>query len=81
MTEGQDGTPATPWRPTITAERARQLAKRDFARRLEGLLLETGGNVAEVARRLGKDRSTVRYHLRRLGMLGAGDAPADGSGE
>ena len=81
MTEREDRQPPMPRRPTITVEYARQLAKRDFARRLEGLLLETGGNVAEVARRLGKDRSTVRYHLRRLGMLGAGDAPADGGGD
>lgn len=65
---GQGG--RAPGRPPVTAERARRMARAEFARRLEALLLETGGNLAEIGRRLGRDRSTIRYHLRRLGMLG-----------
>ena len=32
------------------------------------LLMETGGNVARVARRLGMPRSTVRYKIRRYAL-------------
>ena len=35
---------------------------------LASLLVECGGNVARVARRLGKPRSTVRYRIARLGL-------------
>jgi len=57
---------------SITATEVRSHAKRELAKELQGLLIECRGNIAEVARRMGKDRSTIRYHLRRLGML---DAP------
>lgn len=55
--------------PTLTAAHARTLRDRELFDLLEGLLLETRGNIAEMARRIGRDRSTVRYHLRRFGML------------
>lgn len=54
----------------MTANQARSLGQQELFDRLEALLFETRGNIAEVARRLGKDRSTVRYHLQRFGMLG-----------
>jgi DNA-binding NtrC family response regulator len=54
---------------SITAAEARSHAKRELRRELQGLLVECRGNIAEMARRMGKDRSTIRYHLRRLGML------------
>ncbi len=53
----------------MTAEEARNLAERERFEELERLLVETRGNIAEMARRLGKDRSTIRYHLSRFGML------------
>jgi DNA-binding NtrC family response regulator len=56
-------------RRSITAAEARSHAKRELRRELETLLVECRGNIAEMARRMGKDRSTIRYHLRRLGML------------
>jgi transposase-like protein len=31
--------------------------------------VECSGNISEIARRMGRDRSTVRYHLRRFGLL------------
>lgn len=61
---------AAPREPLVTMEEARAQGRRELFERLEALLVETRGNVAEMARRLGKDRSTVRYHLRRFGMLG-----------
>ena len=61
-----------PRRPVVTADEARDDGRRELFEQLEALLVETRGNIAEVARRLGKDRSTVRYHLARFGMLGRG---------
>jgi len=57
---------------SITATGARLQAQQELRRSLEGLLVECRGNIAEMARRMGRDRSTIRYHLRRLGMLGEG---------
>ena len=73
---GEEGSPDARRRPTITVAGARRMARQAFRRRLETLLFETGGNVAEMARRLGKDRSTVRYHLERYELLG--DTPRRG---
>lgn len=53
----------------MTATQARVMRDRELFDLLERLLFETRGNIAEMARRLGKDRSTVRYHLKRFGML------------
>lgn len=55
--------------PRMTATQARVMRDRELFDLLERLLFETRGNIAEMARRLGKDRSTVRYHLKRFGML------------
>lgn len=59
-----------PRQPSMTAQRARSLAEEALRGELEGLLVDCRGNIAEMARRMGRDRSTIRYHLRRLGMLG-----------
>jgi transcriptional regulator with GAF, ATPase, and Fis domain len=67
--------PSDQRRPAMTANQARSLGQQELFDRLEALLVETRGNIAEVARRLGKDRSTVRYHLQRFGMLGDRGAP------
>lgn len=53
----------------MTVAEARTLARQMFREELQRQLVDCNGNVAEMARRLGKDRSTIRYHLRRLGML------------
>jgi len=53
----------------MTAEQARRLGEAELFERLERLVIETRGNISEVARRMEKDRSTIRYHLRRFGML------------
>ena len=63
----------------MTAADARRLAERERFERLERLLIETRGNIAEIARRMGKDRSTIRYHLRRYGMLGEARTPSSGA--
>lgn len=57
-------------RSVMTARRARSLAREELRGELERLLVECRGNIAEMARRMGRDRSTIRYHLRQLGMLG-----------
>ena len=53
----------------VTAEDARALADRDLRSTLQRLIVECRGNTAEIARRMKRDRSTVRYHLRRLDLL------------
>jgi transcriptional regulator with GAF, ATPase, and Fis domain len=54
----------------MTVMEARRRAQQEFRRVLQTNLVECRGNVAEMARRMGKDRSTIRYHLCRFGMLG-----------
>lgn len=54
-----------------TAEEVRARVQRELQSELQRLVVECRGNIAEMARRLGRDRSTVRYHLRRLGLLAA----------
>jgi DNA-binding NarL/FixJ family response regulator len=56
--------------PIRTAAAARTLRDRELHDQLLRLMLAAGGNIAEMARQLGKDPSTVRYHLARFGMLG-----------
>lgn len=53
----------------MTAAEARSLAQQEFCEELQKQLSDCQGNISEMARRMGKDRSTIRYHLRRLGML------------
>lgn len=53
----------------LTAAHVRRLARSELRAELERLLVDCRGNLAEMARRMGRDRSTVRYHLRRFGML------------
>jgi DNA-binding NtrC family response regulator len=53
----------------LTVAEARSFAQQKFREELQKQLSDCGGNVAEMARRMGKDRSTIRYHLRRLDML------------
>lgn len=65
-----------PKKQLITATEAREIGRRELCFQLERLLVETRGNIAEIGRRIGKDRSTVRYHLRRFGMLGEGGSGA-----
>lgn len=56
-------------RRPVTAAHVRRVARSTLQAELEKLLVECHGNLAEMARRMGKDRSTIRYHLRRFGML------------
>lgn len=56
-------------RPRLTAAHVRRVARSELQAELARLLVDCRGNLAEMARRMGKDRSTVRYHLRRFGML------------
>ena len=53
----------------MTAAEARSLAQYELREELQKQLFDCRGNIAEMARRMGKDRSTIRYHLQRLGML------------
>lgn len=60
---------ARPFVVGMTASRARERAREELREELERLLIVCRGNIAEMARRMERDRSTVRYHLRRFGML------------
>lgn len=53
----------------MTVAEARSLAQHELREELGKQLFDCRGNIAEMARRMGKDRSTIRYHLSRLGML------------
>jgi DNA-binding NtrC family response regulator len=53
----------------VTAVEVRRAALRERRDDLQRLLIECRGNIAEMARRMGRDRSTIRYHLRRMGLL------------
>jgi DNA-binding response OmpR family regulator len=53
----------------VTREEARAMGQRELRSLLQRLLIECRGNIAEIARRMDRDRSTIRYHLRRLNML------------
>lgn len=66
-------------RTAMTAEEARRLARRELRRELERQVVLCRGNIAEIARRMGRDRSTIRYHLRRLGLLDARPRSGDGT--
>lgn len=55
----------------ISPDLARERHKLQFRHQLEQLVSDCGGNIAEIARRLDRDRSTVRYHLRRFGLIPA----------
>jgi DNA-binding NtrC family response regulator len=60
---------SNPAHRAMTANDARLLAQQELRDELQKHLIDCRGNIAEMARRMGKDRSTIRYHLRRLGML------------
>jgi transcriptional regulator with GAF, ATPase, and Fis domain len=53
--------------PQVASIRERR--HEDFRAHLERLLRECQGNIARVAERLQKDRSTVTYHLKRFGLF------------
>jgi transcriptional regulator of acetoin/glycerol metabolism len=55
-----------PARDVLSARRRRQHELRDH---LERLLAECQGNIARMAERLGRDRATVVYHLRKFGLF------------
>lgn len=62
-------------RAAMTAEEARAMARRELRAELERQVVLCRGNIAEIARRMGRDPSTVRYHLARLGLLDAPPRP------
>ena len=48
---------------------ARERRRRELRDHLERLLVECQGNIARMADRLGRDRATVVYHLRKFGLF------------
>jgi len=56
-----------PAAPELSAIRARR--QDELRQQLEALLRECHGNIAQIAARLNRDRSTVTYHLKRLGLF------------
>jgi DNA-binding NtrC family response regulator len=65
--EGANAAPeGAPVRDVASARRRRQHELRDH---LERLLVECQGNIARMADRLGRDRATVVYHLRKFGLF------------
>lgn len=55
--------------PVSSAADARARADARFRRQLQCLLTECDGNLSEMARRAGRDRKTLRHHLRRFGLI------------
>lgn len=51
-------------------DEARLRADEEFREQLQDLLAECGGNLSEMSRRTGRDRKTLRHHLRRFGLIG-----------
>jgi DNA-binding NtrC family response regulator len=51
----------------VAAARVRR--QRELRDQLERLLVECQGNIARMADRLGRDRATVVYHLRKFGLF------------
>jgi len=51
----------------VAAARVRR--QRELRDHLERLLVECQGNIARMAERLGRDRATVVYHLRKFGLF------------
>jgi two-component system response regulator RegA len=51
----------------VTAARSRR--RRELRDHLERLLVECQGNISRMADRLGRDRATVVYHLRKFGLF------------
>lgn len=52
---------------SVAAARIRR--QRELRDHLERLLVECHGNIARMAERLGRDRATVVYHLRKFGLF------------
>lgn len=50
-------------------EEARSRADARFREQLQDLLADCGGNLSEMSRRAGRDRKTLRHHLRRFGLI------------
>jgi DNA-binding NtrC family response regulator len=48
---------------------ARSRRRRELRDQLERLLVECQGNISRMADRLGRDRATVVYHLRKFGLF------------
>jgi DNA-binding NtrC family response regulator len=76
--EGLLDRPVKPWRqswanllPGLDGEIQTSPIGADERAQLQWLLTATGGNVARVARRMGKARSTVRYKIQRYGLTGS----------
>lgn len=58
-----------PPQSSLSLADARNRHAEDLRGELVRLVAECGGNIAEIGRRLGRDRSTVRYHLMKFGLL------------
>ena len=50
-------------------EEARSRADSRFREQLQDLLADCDGNLSEMSRRTGRDRKTLRHHLRRFGLV------------
>jgi two-component system response regulator RegA len=64
--EGDGGEAAAAVRDVAAARSRRRRELRDH---LERLLVECHGNISRMADRLGRDRATVVYHLRKFGLF------------
>ena len=53
---------------TMTISRARERRLRDERIRYEALVAAFDGNISAIARHMNVDRSTIQYHLTRLGL-------------
>jgi len=56
-------------RPARDVETERTRRRRELREHLERLLVECHGNIARMATRLGRDRATVVYHLKKFGLF------------
>ena len=55
--------------PVHDVAAARSRRRRELRDHLERLLVECQGNISRMADRLGRDRATVVYHLRKFGLF------------
>lgn len=62
-------TRATEGHPVRDVDAARRRRKGELRDHLERLLVECGGNISRMAERLGRDRATVVYHLKKFGLF------------
>ena len=69
LREREEARPAAAGEPARDVDSARRRRRHELRDHLERLLVECQGNIARMAERLGRDRATVVYPLRKFGLF------------